>query len=224
VHLLKPIVEVYNSTMAKTIESREQPSEIKRFSPETRRRLENMGYTIIELTGRSFREIYNGFKELHRLVDFAEMRHYKPFVEAAGPSIQSEIAIRPNNFYLKGSQNKDESEWEKMLAVRLKDLQKSGVTGVNLIVGSLSDYLETISKYFDHPYFADLLHDVYGEYKYIDVYIPGKIRVKCDVPGYKSIQVGHPTLGRDYPILIYATEQDDWDNDAHIAPLIVPLT
>lgn len=132
-------------------------SEIKRFSPEARKALEEAGYIIYELTGRSIidLEIENGEPFDYEMWG----RDYPLFMRKT--SMRSEVAINPHHVFIEGSNEKTLEEQQLMIAA-FSVVLGTEIVGVKAVMGDVADYVELIFAHY-HKTGEQLFKEVHGQ-------------------------------------------------------------
>ena len=114
-------------------ESAELPS-ISRFTPEAKEGLERKGFLVYTLMGKSIASLREAGLKFWNLWDTSELLDQVP-------SIRSEVAMDPVNFYLPGSNFKSLDNQKAQIAEYASEISKQ-VPGVTAIMGSVPDYAE----------------------------------------------------------------------------------
>lgn len=145
----------------------EVPVEVKRFSQEARKALEEQGFVIYSLTGQSLSSLKkSGYKfnphdsrlnespDLETLCEILSgVATNKPLALEFPyfillPSMRSEVAVKPDNFFLPES-NKLTLQQQEELVGKFSEEIGSKVRGVKAIIGQVPDYAELAFKHLD---------------------------------------------------------------------------
>lgn len=125
--------------MALEISRPKETGEVIRFSAEARRGLEREGFLIYTLTGKSLQQLSEEGRDIG-ILKYLVRLDWKSVA-----SVESEVAINPNNLFLPGSFNRRWEKQQKMVAGFSRKLQKRTSGQVRAIVGNAADYVELYS-------------------------------------------------------------------------------
>ncbi len=131
-------LESRNNDTSPAIESQ---SEVKKFSPEAREALEQKGFTIYVLTGKSI-NIHK--KEGKKFRSTWVLDENDPFNDLR--SVVSEVAINTDQLFIPGSNDKTLAEQEELVDNQSREL---GIDGVRTIIGEAPDYIDLAFSHFD---------------------------------------------------------------------------
>lgn len=184
------------------VKTPESPVETKRFSVEQREALEKQGFVIYGLTEQSIKTLRNsGYK-------FWSTWHKDlPDFEALG-SMQSEVAINPNELFLPKSNNKTLRQQEEMVEKFSQELGEK-IKGVKAIIGQAPDYVE----------FAFQHSDATGVYFFGGKYDYNYARTRTPTVGSRVARVGDFDDGG---LVVSSWNAGDGSRYTHVAPLVVP--
>ncbi len=115
----------------------------KSFTPETRQKLEEMGYHIYELRGQSIKDLQDAGKPFYS----SWMEDYSHFDTQS--SMVSEVAVNPDELFLAGSHGQTFAEQKRMVAEFSQELQEQGIGGVKAIIGEVADYVALAFAHLD---------------------------------------------------------------------------
>ena len=188
-----------------TLGTPETQREIKRFSTEARRALEEQGYVIYGLKGQSIRDLNlrAGRKFwLRRCRDYSLLE--------ASASMKSEVAINLEEPFLPGSNNEALEQQEEIVARFSKELGEK-IPGVKAVIGQAPDYLGLVFAHLDRT----------GDFSFGEEYRYGSARTKTPTSGSRVATVGG--FGPDGGFL----HVSDWpanlgSGSVYAAPLVVP--
>ena len=188
-----------------TLGTPETQIEIKRFSTEARKALEEQGYIIYGLEGQSIRKL-----NLRAGREFWSERCQEDYpVFEALTSMQSEVAINPEEPFLPGSNNRTLGQQEEMVGNFSKELEEK-IPGVKAVIGQAPDYLELLFAHLDRT----------GDFSFGEEYRYGSARTKTRTSGSRVANIGG--LGSDNGLHV-----SDWpaglgSDSIYAAPLVVP--
>ena len=187
-------------------EGRENLPSIKRFLPVEKRILRKAGFIILELTGRSIREL----RELGFLIDTTLDEQYPGFDELR--SISSEVAIYPEFFFLKGSSRHSMGQQIELVDNYSKLLQDDlEIRGIQAIMGQAADYIDLVYSYSQRE-----RKKLFGKRHNLDFTRTATSLSKDDS--------NFAVVGRNEEngLKVYGWEPNLTRDDLHVAPLIVP--
>ncbi len=139
-------------------QSEESTVDVKRFSKEARKKLEKQGFVVLELSGRTERQLRESYRD-----EFTKNQMNKDIIpaeiatEADVPSMRSEVAIDPKSGYIKDSERMGYSQQYDKVQELSRKLQAK-IPGVRAIIGTSGDYVDTILTYKDQT--GDFLLDL----------------------------------------------------------------
>ena len=141
------------------VKNPEASVKIKRFSQEAREGLDEQGFTVLELTGRSIAVLRDSGREF-----WSDWHRDYPDFEALG-SMHSEVAIKRDELFLPKSQSKTFDEQARMVEEFSKKLG-SKIPGVEAVMGEAPDYVELAFAYLDKTQGKDYLFGAKDNYHY----------------------------------------------------------
>ena len=179
------------------------PAEVRRFSDEVRTALEKGGYKIHTLTGQSIASLRKTGRSF-----WTTWHKDNPQLEAL-TSMQSEVAVNPDQLFLPKSNNKTLPQQEKMISQFSQKLGKR-ILGVEAIMGGAADYVDLAFAHLDAT--GDRLFSKEHNYNYARTNTPTAAGQVASVGFFDSafgLSVGywHGVHGR---------------SDVFAAPLVVP--
>lgn len=181
------------------------PTEVKRFSDEAREALTKEGYVIYELNGQSIRtqreagrKFWSTWHADSRYADFETQS-----------SMHSEVAVKPDQLFIEGSNNKTLKQQEALIAKYSTDLGGK-VQGVEAIMGDAADYVGLT--------FAHL--DATGERLFGEKYDYNWARTKTPTVGGGVASVG--SFDADGGLRVSSWFAAGRDGFLLAAPLVVP--
>lgn len=192
--------------MPERTEGGENLPSINRFLPVEKRILRKAGFIILNLTGRSIREL----RELGYLIDTTLGEQYPGFEDLR--SISSEVAIYPEDLFLKESSKKSLSEQMDLVENYSKSLQYNiEWSGMRAIMGQAVDYIELAFSYSQKK-----RKKLFGKRNNFD-FTRTATRLNS---GDESFAV----VGRneDNGLIVYGLDPNEVRYDLHVAPLLVP--
>jgi hypothetical protein len=199
-------------TEVSSTEGKESIAKSKMFSPEQHASLERLGYKFFTLTGtgesiRIKRTIIDSLrgKAKRKHPDFNTLK-----------SMNSQVAINPEKFFLSESGDKTFEEQENMVKKFEEEIKKE-VPGVKAVIGQPPDYLEIISLYGN----TDKLMGGMREFSLIRT---TPVTTYDDLPYQFDTPLG-PVIGKDgveNVKNIHNWRGEDKAPNLKVAPLVVP--
>jgi hypothetical protein len=197
--------EHFNIPAAQLTTKETTPVEARRFSDEARAALESAkeGYRIVTLTGQSIACLRAGDRKF-----WSDWHNKYPEFEAL-ISMQSEVAIKPDQLFIPESNNKTLAQQEEMINKFSQELGKR-IPGVDAIMGSAPDYSDLAFAYLDK----------HGEYLFGKKYGYSYARTNTPTVGTHVALVGH--FDRAHGLHVAYWYRDRGSGNMLAAPLVVP--
>jgi hypothetical protein len=111
----------------------------KKFSVETRQKLERAGFLIYQLTGVSIREL----KDQRLGIDLLGLYDEKEYPFLTVPSLRSQVALKPKKWVIR------KKDWSAVTQFSEELTKELGVEDINIDIGSAATYIELILQHFD---------------------------------------------------------------------------
>lgn len=181
-----------------------KPVEIKRFTNEAREALEKEGYVIYGLKGESIKSQRDAQRPF-----WSTWHHRYPDFEAL-PSMCSEVAINPQELFLRRSKNKNLRQQEALVEKFSQDLAIQ-VSGVAAVIGQAADYIDLTFQHLDAT--QDCLFGKKYGYNY----------ARTKTPTSRSAVAIVGDFGADYGLDIYSWPTGNGNAHVYAAPLVIPI-
>lgn len=187
------------------------PVEVKRFSDEAREALTREGFVIYELTGQSIRNQREAGRKFWST--WHQAKDYEAF--ETQESMHSEVAINPNQLFIKDSSNRTLRQQEDVISKFSRDLGKK-IKGVEAVMGNAADYVGLAFAHLDETTKAENPEYLFGK-KYDYNYARTKTPVRF---AGGVADVGHFDA-------VYGLDVDGWipgrgSSNIFASPLVVP--
>lgn len=156
------------------------PTEARRFSDGAREALSREGYVIYALSGQSIRTLRESDRKFWSIWHGGSQ--YEAF-ETKG-SMVSEVAIKPDALFIRGSNNKTLKQQKDLIAKFSTGLGKE-IKGVEAIMGEAPDYVELAFAHLDAT--DDRLFGEKYDYKYARTKTPTVVSDVASVGSFVAV-------------------------------------